>query len=68
MADLLVFWHRDLWRSPQWRDEGERRREEADQMTVAIMCEFASQVCLPQQRGVPERITHAELDTEYPPR
>lgn len=34
-------------------------------MTVAIMCEFASQVCLLQQKGVSERISHAELDTEY---
>lgn len=44
--------------------ETERQRT----ITAEIMSNFATQSCLPLQRGVPLRITHAECDTEYPPR
>lgn len=44
--------------------EMERQRT----ITAEIMSNFATQSCLPLQRGVRRRITHAECDTEYPPR
>lgn len=44
--------------------ETERQRA----ITAEIMSKFASQSCLSLWRGVPLRITHAEHDTEYPPR
>lgn len=44
--------------------ETERQRT----FTAEIMSNFATQSCLPLHGGVPLRITHAECDTEYPPR
>lgn len=44
--------------------ETQRQRPIAAQ----IIPNFSSKCCLPPRRRVPLRITHAEPDTQYPPR